>query len=159
MNTTFKVLSIAMQIAFANCQVATGSPRPSPLQHTEEIVSALSEQNVSKLRDLLRKGANANQVDEQGNNLLVLAVNAKTRDKRRQVEIVNLLLKHGAKPYPSRRAGSVMESPLHWASRNGCVDVVRRLVGQGAPVNEKSLDPSGYESNHWGRDRVLPKKK
>ena len=92
--------------------------------------------NVELVSMLLDRGAKVNVQNHQGRTPLA---NAASRDS---VNVVELLLEHGASTIPMAcptRDGCVTlnGSPLHLASRDGRLDMVKLLVEHNAPLEMK----------------------
>ncbi len=100
------------------------------------LMQAAKDGDISKAQELLSKGHNANEKTKRSYATpLIFAASAG------KVEMVKLLLKHGADPNLCTW-GDVC--PIWWATRIGSYEIVKLLVGAGADVN-KQIGPSALE--------------
>jgi cytochrome c len=79
---------------------------------------------------LIERGADVNTVSSLGDTPLGPAVG------RRNIELIRLLLEHGANPNSAMGSQNV----LHFAAAQGCLDCVKALVEAGADVNAQTSD-------------------
>ena len=87
---------------------------------------AVTNNNVNLVRSLLEKGANPN-FDSRCYSVLLRAIRVQS------VEIVKLLLKHGANINPTEKYSS--DVPLNWAVSIGNIKIVELLLKAGADPN------------------------
>ena len=91
-----------------------------------DLHSAAFDGNVEEVKELLKKGANPNVREKDGDTPLHVAA------RKGSVDVVELLLKHGADPNILDKYGW---TPLHNAAREGHVEVVKLLLEHGADPN------------------------
>jgi hypothetical protein len=94
------------------------------------LAEAILQEDTNAVRQLLRYGADANQIDEFGYTPLVEAAIVENRD------ITNLLLQHHANPNQQDVTGG---TALHWAVENNNHALVEQLLAHGADPNAYNL--------------------
>lgn len=97
------------------------------------LVAACENGDVEAARQVLQAGCNPN-IQANGCSLLLGAV------MDGQEQLVRLLLQAGGDPN-----GSFRQSPLHFASAKGHVEIIEQLVLAGADVNRRSVASVGRE--------------
>jgi hypothetical protein len=98
----------------------------------EELLDAARNGDTARVRELLRKGANANAKDRGGWTPLHWAA------FWGHVDVAKLLLEHGADV--NAKESVYDATPLHVAAATGHADVARLLLEHGADVNAKYGD-------------------
>jgi ankyrin repeat protein len=91
----------------------------------EELRSAVEVNHTGDIAKLLARGADPNTPDEQGNTLLMIAI------QNNNPELVDILLNAGAKLNLRNRYG---ETAIMLASYNGLYDIVEKLYVKGAEI-------------------------
>jgi len=113
-----------------------------------ELIEAVEEGDVERVRGLLERGADPDARDEDGRTPLYIAA------ANGSVEVARLLLKHGADVNARAIDGS---TPLHLAVAFGHLDVAELLLERGADVNAGNrgrpdpASPGGYHGPLRGR--------
>jgi serine/threonine protein kinase len=111
-----------------------------------ELLMAVENRDVVKVRDLLKKGASVNARDSKGATPLHKAA------YRGDLTITQLLIKHGADV--NARENMFGETPLHCAARSHALEVVELLLQHGADPSIRNINGqtplelaqgSGYE--------------
>ena len=117
------------------------SNKNSPFKEGQ-VVTAVKSGTMEDLVNsiLLKKGARANQRDEQKRTALSIAA------RKNNVGIVNELIKFGAKP---DRYGANKETPLIIATRFGNYESVRALLQGGAYPDDTDL--TGRTALQWSQ--------
>ncbi|XP_052056323.1 2-5A-dependent ribonuclease [Apodemus sylvaticus] len=113
------------------------------------LIKAVNEGDVGRVQQLLEQGADANVCEESGG--WTPLHNAVQTGK---VDIVNLLLHHGADPHRRKKNGA---TPFIVAGINGNVDLLKILLSRGADINER--DSNGFtafmEAAEYGKVEAL----
>lgn len=106
---------------------------PAQLENFNEILTAISDGNAKKVKQLLRSGTDSNSIAEDGRSGLHIA------SENGYSKIVKWLLRKGAKTN-STDNNQKISSPLHLASAKGHSTIVKMLLQNGANVNELNLN-------------------
>lgn len=103
----------------------------APIKKTlqDQLSEAILAANLELCKELLEKGAKANNPDSKGYRPLQLAT------IKSNSEIAELLLEHGANPNVQNKLG---DSPLHEAAKQGNNDIIELLIAKGADVHKKN---------------------
>jgi ankyrin repeat protein len=97
-----------------------------------QIYYAAARGDLTRVKEELRRGVNVDFHDQSGQTPLMAAA----RDRRAGVEMIRLLLEHGADPNgPKSRENS---KPLHLAVRGGNPAKVQALLEAGADVRQRT---------------------
>ncbi len=111
------------------------------LQEKKEInnllINAVREKDIGKVKQALKIGASPNAEDERCRNTALMIACWKEGGS---LEIVKLLLEHGADPNGSNMYGS---TALMWAVREGNLEIVKRLHQNGAYISLESVCGDG----------------
>ena len=92
-----------------------------------------------------------NEIPEKavGTNGLGVAVNLAARQGWHEI-----VRKHiEADPLSVHQRGWIGDTPLHWPSHNGYLDIVKMLLDAGADVNADEVNWIGGKSLHWASER------
>src|SRR5712691_866000 len=114
---------VTMAVALISCT------RHSPSLEASLYIAAC-DGDITKTRELLRRGANINATDGDGNAALMVAEACTTRPGR--PELVELLIANGAAVNLQARNG---RTALLYAAKNGDTQAVKALLKSGASVN------------------------
>lgn len=90
--------------------------------------NALQAKDLTKLKELLGKGANPNSADEYGQTLLHRAVPTSGSETAQDVDLVKALLTAGANPNYTSNFGA---TPLHTAAYHGLTKIAQALLDKG----------------------------
>jgi hypothetical protein len=104
----------------------------------EELLDAVEEGDIARVKKLLDRGANLNAKDILGYTPLHKAA------MYGDIELVDLLLRYGA---DANAKTDKAETPLHLAASRGQADVVKMLLERGADVNAR--DEKGWTPLHF----------
>ncbi|CAO2637256.1 2-5A-dependent ribonuclease [Lemmus lemmus] len=113
------------------------------------LIKAVEKENVDRIQQLLDRGADVNVCEDIGgwtplHNAVQLG----------RVDIVDLLLRHGADPHQRKKNGA---TPFIIAGIHGDVRLLQRFLSEGADVNE--CDCNGFtafmEAAEYGRVEAL----
>jgi ankyrin repeat protein len=102
--------------------------------------SAIMNDNIQEVKDLLRAGLDVNKKDYSGLSALMSAAAC---DRK---EIMRLLIEHGADIDESNKDG---DTALIFAVQYGHKDTVQLLIDKGADPNKKNL--SGRTALSWAK--------
>jgi ankyrin repeat protein len=101
----------------------------------DQLIEAVQSADLAAVKKILKSGGNVNEVDEEGNPLLLLAV------LTRQTKMVEELLKLGADPNQVRPDG---KGPLFGALRNHDDKITKMLLKSGAEADARiTIDHNG----------------
>ena len=115
----------------------------------EDIFTAVSSDNIGKIRELLDAGVDVDTRRNDGYTPLHLACN-----RWRRVEVVMFLLSRGA---DVNAADAFGDTPLHAASSSGRQDIARILLDAGANINAAN-NSTGTPLHHacrWGHTDTI----
>ena len=118
-----------------NCQQNKGTPYDQSLSEIEfqrGIWQAALNNNIPKVKELLSKGYNVNEIDVSGYTALHYAA------RNKHFEMVKLLLEHNACVNCTTKAGQ--DTPLHRAAYVGHLGIVKALVNKGACTDLRNID-------------------
>jgi Ankyrin repeats (3 copies) len=93
------------------------------------LVQAMRAKDVTKVKELLSKGANPNVLDSYGQTVLHRAVPTNGSETAQDVELVKVLLAGGANPNLTSNFGS---TALHTAGYHGLTKIAQALLDKGA---------------------------
>jgi ankyrin repeat protein len=93
-----------------------------------DLLRAVDQGDLAKVKDLLENGADINAQSTQGTPLSLASFNG-------QIEIVKFLIEKGADVDVKDNAGW---SPLIWASATNHAEIAKLLIDKGAQINEKN---------------------
>ena len=99
------------------------------LGHQEELISAVSKVQLSKVKDLINRGADVNTKDKNGKTILHIAIENNYED------IVKFLIQNKADVNIKDNDGN---TPLHLAVKNGNDFIVKLLLKAGAKKDIKN---------------------
>jgi len=119
---------VTMAVALLSCS------RPSPSLEDSLFVAAC-DGDITKTRELLRRGANINAIYDGAYSPLMAAEACTTRPGR--PELVELLIANGAAVNLQARNG---RTALMYAAKNGDTRAVQALLKSGASVNTADKD-------------------
>ncbi|WP_341812752.1 ankyrin repeat domain-containing protein [Wolbachia endosymbiont (group A) of Eristalinus aeneus] len=108
----------------------------------KQLLSAIGNSDLNKVRGLVAQGANIDTNNKNGNTLLYSA--AEIGD----LNLVKLLLDNGANI--EAKNGEYQATPLHGAVENYRIDVVKLLLNRGANVNAEDKD--NWTPLHYAAD-------
>ncbi|WP_265035252.1 MULTISPECIES: ankyrin repeat domain-containing protein [unclassified Wolbachia] len=108
----------------------------------KQLLIAIGNSDLNKVRGLVAQGANIDTNDKNGNTLLYSA--AEIGD----LNLVKLLLDNGANI--EAKNGEYQATPLHGAVENYRIDVVKLLLNRGANVNAEDKD--NWTPLHYAAD-------
>lgn len=97
----------------------------------DEMRRAASEGNVARVKQLLEAGTDVNAANRYGGTALAFACD------RGQVEVVKLLLQHGANP--NAQDTFYNATPITWAAMKGHVEISRLLLDKAGQGDEQVL--------------------
>jgi ankyrin repeat protein len=123
--------------------------------HRSALMYAAREEKVHATQMLLKAGAMVNSIDKEGQSPLVFAVDS------RNLEIVRLLLDHGASPDPPRDAPKFAPTALAIAARIEDLKIAKMLLAKGADPNRLGrsglgpLVPAAEQQNSPAAVRLL----
>lgn len=95
-----------------------------------ELTGAISENNISKIQELMNKGVNVNEKDQHGFTPLIIATGLGNK------KIVEILLKSGADS--NILENQMGTSALHKVSQSGNIEIAELLLEHGAFINLQS---------------------
>jgi Carboxypeptidase regulatory-like domain/Ankyrin repeats (3 copies)/Ankyrin repeats (many copies) len=98
------------------------------VEYTSELSSAVADEDVDRVRELIIKGANVNAKEDSYSKITPLFIAVETGD----IEIVQLLLDNGAKINAQDKG---KQTPLMRLDDDATTELVRLLVRYGAKVN------------------------
>jgi hypothetical protein len=102
----------------------------------EDLIKAVEQNDGAEVTTLLRRGADPNTADADGTTLLMTAA------RNSNEELIDLLLQMRAKVRGRNRYG---DDALLLASFRGYLNIVRKLVAAGAPIDrEEGWQPLAY---------------
>ncbi|WP_343562151.1 ankyrin repeat domain-containing protein [Sphingobacterium sp.] len=87
------------------------------------IIEAVSKGQVNALKELLDKGANANQKDKDSKSLLLIAT------EKKDLAMAKLLLQYGANV---NQQDNILNSPFLYAGASGYTELVKLYLDHGA---------------------------
>jgi ankyrin repeat protein/uncharacterized glyoxalase superfamily protein PhnB len=125
------LLSVARDYGFPSWRALKAELAQRQANHIAQFFETCNSGDIEKLRRFLADNPNLTQAthpNQPHGGWTALHEAA----KRGQVEVVRLLLQHGANPN-AREAGD-STYPLHWAAAHGHIDTVRALLDAGADV-------------------------
>jgi len=96
------------------------------------LIIAIEENKIEIVRELIKRGADINVTDYDGDTALIIAINKKC------VDIVRELIKKGANIH---KKGSKEDEPLIIACKEGHLEIIKDLIDNGSNLDEK--DSSG----------------
>jgi ankyrin repeat protein len=111
----------------------------------DDVIAAVNNDRAAELRGLLARGVDPNSVDPSGNPLLYTAARAGYG------ATVDVLLAAKARVDAKNRFG---DTPLMGAALSGHLDIVRRLLVQGAALEPAGWTPLIYAAT-GGHDAVV----
>ncbi|MFJ9411620.1 ankyrin repeat domain-containing protein [Streptomyces sp. NPDC101393] len=115
-------------------------------KHSRNLVEAILLSDVTRVKALLRAGADAERADRDGITPLYLAsVNG-------QAELVRLLLAAGASPDTESNAPGLAGTPLCAAACWGSTETVRELLAHGADPNLREDHGTGITPLKWANE-------
>lgn len=97
------------------------------------LIDAIESDNITKIGDLIKKGADVNAYTEDGSTPLIIAI------IKNRTDIVELLLKHSADPNKAS-SDRTKTTPLIIAIIENRTDIVKLLLDNGADPNKASRD-------------------
>lgn len=103
-----------------------------------ELFKAISENDIEKVKNLVKNGVNVNAITHSNRTILIDA------SWKGYLEIVKCLVENGADINAKDDFG---RTALIWASYDGKLGVVKYLVDKGADINVK--DNEGYTALIW----------
>jgi ankyrin repeat protein len=104
---------------------------------TEALISAASDTNLARVRELLALGVNPNAPGKWRRTALPLAVRYAYNNETEAIQIVDALLAAGADVNES--PGDCL-SPVRYAAIHGYNDLLRFLVAAGADTNDRDAN-------------------
>ena len=132
----FKIATlILLVLLFSGCGDGCLKTTAKIMEKAEKItplMNAARDGDKEKVKKLIENGVDVNKKDKYGESALVRAV------EKNHPEIVEILLKHGAKPNVRFTRG--MTTPLLVASINGYDKVVDVLLKNGAKIDTIDID-------------------
>lgn len=103
----------------------------------DDIISAIKDNNSTKVRDYLEAGKDVNASSRGGMTLLMRAVSSNSTD------LVKLLIEHGADVNATDSSG---EAAINIASDSGNLELIRILISNGAIIKNKTEKNSPFSS-------------
>lgn len=113
------------------------------------IATAVSENQVTTLDSLIKRGADVNQSAWYGAPLHLAAMHGANDSAR-------VLLSHGARVDSEFTVGR--QTPLHFAAERGNDELVALLIRHGADVNARNVATGGLMEQAGQADRALQRR-
>jgi len=95
-------------------------------------IEILDQNNILSIKKLIKEGSDVNECNEQGENVLALAVKMHC-----DISIIDTLIEHGADIFSKDESGiSIFDQAIIYSN----IDLARKMIEQGSDVNATSRE-------------------